>query len=171
MITLKNELLTVGLCDDRPVVAGYRHAPTGAELKGATADGILAINGKPVAWSSWKIAVDASKDAASYRLALPEEEVKLSISFRLASAELVMDLAVLDDPRARLKTVDWPGLAILTYTDTEFDFWIDEKAQQNWSTQAGGGAGLYWAGGEKRGRIRNEIPDGAPRTAGHGSTA
>ena len=145
--------LEVNLYSDRPVVSSYLHKPTGSRFEGAGRDGVLALNGRAVPWSEWKIATQRQPGAVVYAMSLPTEGVSFDYAFAVEGNALEIELRNIRDSGGKLKMIEWKGLPLLLNSDPAYKYW-------RVITSTPDPGGKMWMG-EASGEIGTSAPEGA----------
>jgi hypothetical protein len=122
-IVVSNEALRVTLDASKPVVRGYEQKAAAVRFEWKDRDGMLLINGEPVAWDRWKIAVERTPTSAVYRMALEPEQIAFECAFTLISGGLTMELRAVRDPLGKLRTIGWKDLPLLVTSGGEYEYW------------------------------------------------
>jgi len=152
-LTISGPELEVNLYSDRPAVSSYLHKASGSRFEGAGGDGVLAINGKAVPWSEWKIATQRQPGAVVYGMSLPAEGVSFDCAFAVQGNVLEIELRNIRDQSGKLKTVEWKHLPLLVNSDPEYKYW-------RVITSSPDVGGKMWMG-EASGEIGTSAPEGA----------
>jgi hypothetical protein len=143
MICIKNEILSIELDYNFPIVKSYTHLKTGQRFFSADRQGMLVMNGEAVKWEQFKINVKQSKDAVTYQLIFIELSIRFDIHFAVNDQSLMIELCNIIDPESNLKTIGWKNLPLVVCDDSEYSFWrlttsAPDEGGKMWMGDAGG---------------------------------
>jgi len=140
-VALGNEIIRVEFNLDRPFPLGYLHEPSGVHVAGTPADVCLSVNGEPISWSDWHVAV--SRVGLPLRVAYDLQSVKreyaLRFEYELRDFELAMRVTVVSDPAGEVRSVDWGTAPLVVFPGHDAWVWREEYTQKDWNSERGRG--------------------------------